>query len=150
MEELQVERLDPLGIIAGVIHDLGIIALIDARLEPEAQEASTPGEAGAGMLLNGLGFSGRPLSLTPPVFHHQPLEVLLRPGGVAAHFNRFKRGRPLDELFTYGCDLLFGEVAAAGCRQEQLEQRFVPLDTTTFSVTGDSCADRDAPAIQLT
>ena len=72
MESLRVERLDHFGLIASVIKELGLIAMSDARLVPEAQEALTPGEAVAGMLLNGLGFANRPLSLTPQVFATPP------------------------------------------------------------------------------
>ena len=42
--------------------------MINARLVPDAQEVLTPGEAVAGMMLNGLGFANRPLSLTPQFF----------------------------------------------------------------------------------
>ena len=65
MEALRIERLDHLGVIASVIKDLGLINMINARLVPDAQEVLTPGEAIAGMILNGLGFANRPLSLTP-------------------------------------------------------------------------------------
>ena len=34
MEDLKVERLDHLGIISGVIKDLGIIEMIDDRIAP--------------------------------------------------------------------------------------------------------------------
>jgi len=68
MESVHVERLDHLGVIASVIKDLDLIEMINARLIPDAQEVITPGEAVAGMILNGLGFAHRPLSLTPPVF----------------------------------------------------------------------------------
>jgi mannose/fructose/N-acetylgalactosamine-specific phosphotransferase system component IIC len=34
--------------------------MITARLVPEAQEVLTPGEAVAGMMLNGVGFAKRP------------------------------------------------------------------------------------------
>jgi hypothetical protein len=57
MDTVTVERLDQLGIIAGVIKDLGIIEMIDARIVPDDQEDITTGEAVAGMILNGLGFS---------------------------------------------------------------------------------------------
>jgi Domain of unknown function (DUF4277) len=53
MESLSVERLDHLGIIAAVIKDLGLIEMIDARLVPDEQEESTPGEAVAGRILKG-------------------------------------------------------------------------------------------------
>ena len=63
-----VERLDHLGLIASLIKDVGLIDMIDTRLGPDEQEEITPGEAMAGMILNGLGFANRPLSLTPAVF----------------------------------------------------------------------------------
>src|SRR5215468_9436512 len=65
MTSVHVERLDHLGLIACMIKDFGLIRMIDARLVPDEQEEITPGEAVAGMILNGLGFANRPLSLTP-------------------------------------------------------------------------------------
>ena len=62
MEQVRVERLDHLGLIVSVIKDLGLIDMIDTRLVPDTQELITPGEAVAGMILNGLGVANRPLS----------------------------------------------------------------------------------------
>jgi hypothetical protein len=90
MEAVRVERLDHLGLIASVINDLGLVHMIDARLKPDDQEAITPGEAVKGMILNGLGFAHRPLSLTPQFFASKPLDLLFRPGVDADMFNRFK------------------------------------------------------------
>ena len=39
--------------------------MINTRLVPDAQEMITLGDAVARMILNGLGFANRPLSLTP-------------------------------------------------------------------------------------
>src|SRR6266699_824599 len=133
-----------------MIKDLGLISMIDARLVPDEQEEITPGEAVAGMILNGLGFANRPLSLTPQFFTNKPLDLLFRPGVRAEMFNRFKLGRTLDEVHTYGCDLLFSEVALAVCAQERLEQRFHHLDTTSFSLSGDSVPESDEHAIRIT
>ena len=60
MESVRVERLAHLGLIAAVIKDLGLLDMIDRRLVPEAPERSTPGEAVAGMLLQGRGCAHRP------------------------------------------------------------------------------------------
>ena len=111
MEQVRVERLDHLGLIASVIKDLGLMNMIDRHLVPDAQEVITPGEAVAGMILNGLGFAHRPLSLTPQFFANKPLDLLFREGIDAEMFNRFKLGRTLDEVYAYGCDLLFEELA---------------------------------------
>lgn len=150
MEDLKVERLDHLGVISGVIKDLGLIERIDARIPPDDQEEITTGEAVAGMILNGLGFSQRPLSLTPQFFVNKPLERLLREGVRADYFNRFKLGRSLDKVFTYGCDTLFSEVSLAACQQEGVDRRFRHVDTTTFSLYGDYVPETDEQAIVIT
>jgi hypothetical protein len=59
MASVHVERLDHLGLIACMMKDVGLISMIDARLIPDEQEEITPGEAVAGMILNGLGFANR-------------------------------------------------------------------------------------------
>ena len=150
MEQVHVERLDHLGLLASVIKDLGLIAMIDRRLVPDEQEVITPGEAVAGMILNGLGFANRPLSLTPQFFANKPLDLLLREGIEAEMFNRFKLGRTLDEASAYGCNLLFEELALAVCTHEGIDLRFHHLDTTSFGRTGEYIPDRDEHAMCIT
>ena len=150
MESVRVERLDHLGVVASVIKDLGLIEMIDARLLLHEQEEITAGEAVAGMILNGLGFANRPLSLTPQFFTNKPLDLLFRQGVRAEMFNRFKLGRTLDEVYAYGCDLLLSELALAVCAQEGIDDRFTHLDTTSFSLTGDYLPDSDEHAIVIT
>ena len=124
--------------------------MIDARLGLHDQEEISAGEAVAGMILNGLGFSDRPLTLTPQFFANKSLDLLFREGVCAEMFNRFKLGRTLDETHTYGCDLLLSELALAVCRQEGIDRRFTHLDTTSFALTGDDVPDSDAHAIAMT
>ena len=150
MASVSVERLDHLGVVASVIKDLGLIEMIDARLLVHDQEEITAGEAVAGMILNGLGFSDRPLTLTPQFFANKPLDLLFHEGVRAEMFNRFKLGRTLDEAYGYGCDLLLSELALSVCRQEGIDARFNHLDTTSFSLTGDYVPDSDEHAIAIT
>jgi transposase len=137
-------------VIASVINDLGLIDMLNARLVPDDPEVITSGEAIAGMILNGLGFANRPLSLTPQFFASKPLDLLFREGIAAEMFNRFKLGRTLDEAHAYGCDLLFQELALAICAQESIDLRFNHLDTTSFSLSGAYVPERDAHAITIT
>jgi transposase len=150
MESVRVERLDHLGVIASVIKDLGLIDMINARLVPDAQEVLTPGDAMAGMILNGLGFANRPLSLTPQFFASTPLDWLFRQGLEAEMFNRFKLGRTLDEAHAYGCDLLCHELALAICAHEGIDLRFNHLDTTSFALSGEYVPECDEHAITIT
>ena len=150
MNVAKVERLDHLGIVAGVIHDLGIIEMIDSRIEPDEREEISTGEAIAGMILNGLGFSNRPISLTPQFFENKPMALLFRDGVWSDSFNRFKLGRSLDKAFSYGCDMMFSEIALSVCQQEGIDLRFNCLDTTSFSLTGEYIPDSDEHAIAVT
>lgn len=148
--EIKVERLDHLGIIAGVIKDLGIIELIDKNILPDDMEEITTGEAIAGMIINGLGFSDRPMTLTPQFFENKPLDKLLREGVKAEHLNRFKLGRSLDKVSKYGCDLLFNEIGMKVCVNQGVDMRFNSLDTTNFSLDGKYLPDSDEHEIKIT
>jgi len=137
-------------VIGGVIKELGIVEMIDDRIVPDDREEISTGEAVAGMILNGLGFSQRPVSLTPQFFKNKPMEALFREGVSSDHFNRFKLGRSLDKVYGYGCDLLFSEIAVSACVQEGIDVRFNSLDTTTFSLTGEYVPEMDEQAIWIT
>lgn len=65
-------------------------------------------------------------------------------------FKRFTLGRSLDEVSTYGCDLLLSELALAVCVHEGIAQRLQPLDTTSFSRSGEYAPESAAHAILIT
>jgi Domain of unknown function (DUF4277) len=150
MEAVSVERLDPLGVLSEVIKDLGLMELIDARLVPEDQEESTPGEAVAGMMRNSLGFSPRPVALPPQFFAHKPLDLLFREGVRAEMFHRCTLGRPRDAVSGYGCDRLLRELAVGVGARAGMDWRCNHLDTTSVSLTGDDVPDSAARAMMLT
>ena len=136
--------------MAGVSKDLGLIEMINARLRLDDQEESTTGEAIAGMILNGLGFSDRPMSLPPQCLANKPVGVLFRNGVSAGHGNRFKLGRSLDKACSSGCDLVCSEVALAVGQREGIALTFTGLDTTSCSLTGAYVPETDTQALAIT
>lgn len=149
MDLVTVERVDHVGIVAGVIKDVGLLEMINARLGLDDQEEITTGEAMAGMIRHGLGFSARPLSLPPPFCAHKPVGLLVRDGVSAEHWNRCKRGRSLDKAFAYGCDTWCSEIALAVCRQAGLACTCPCLDPTSVSLTGASVPETDTQAMAI-
>jgi|AMWB02.1.fsa_nt_gi transposase len=147
---LEIKRLDHFGLVAGVIKDLGLIELIDKHFEYDESEHISTGEAVAGMIINGLGFTQLPMSLTPKFFENKPLEILFREGVEASHFNRFKLGRSLDDIYEYGVEALFSEIALKVCKKEGIKIDLSHLDTTTFSLTGKYLPDTDENEIRIT
>ncbi|MDX8396002.1 MAG: IS1634 family transposase [Mariprofundaceae bacterium] len=132
-----MERLDHLGIVAGVIKELKIAEFIDERLGTFEGETLSAGETVAGMIINGLGFSNKPLSLTPLFFKNCPLSLLFHEGVKAEDFNRFKLGRVLDRCHSYGTELLFGEISLNVCQQEDVNTTYRSLDSTSLTLSGD-------------
>ena len=134
--DFKIKRIDHLGIIAGVMKDLDIVALTDSRLKNDKQADVTFGETLMAMILNGLGFANRVISLTPQFFSNKPLSLLIRPGIKKDQLNRHKIGRTLDRIASYGCETFFNEIALKICVAEKIDLRTRHNDTTTFSFEG--------------
>jgi len=124
--------------------------MIDARLVPAAQAELTPGDAVAGMILNGLGCAKRPVSVPPQFFTQQPLDLLFRQGVRAEMVNRFTLGRTRDEVPTDGGALWLRDLALAVCAHAGIDLRFHHLDTTSFAVTGAYRPESDEQALTIT
>ena len=140
---IKIKRLDHHGIVAGVIDDLNMVSLLDKHLPQDDKQEITPGEAIKGMIMNGLGFSNRPLSLSPQFFANLPIEHLFRKGVDASHFNRHKLGRTLDQCYDFGCEGLFSLVSHQACEIEAVDCQFTSLDTTSHSLTGEYANDEE-------
>ena len=65
------ERLDHLGIAAGVCQEIGLAAWLDEQ-DPTNRQQVSVGTATTAMILNGLGFSNRQLYLVPQYFAGHP------------------------------------------------------------------------------
>ena len=150
MEITASKQLDHHGVVAGVIDDLGLTQLIDKRLPCDDQCRISQGQAIAGMIVNCLGFTSKPLSLTPHFFSSKALDVLFEQEIEPDAFNRHRLGRCLDAIADYGCDLLFTELAQSICQAEQIDQSFISLDTTSHTLTGDYDQDTDEHEISVT
>ncbi|MAT78051.1 hypothetical protein CMK14_23295, partial [Candidatus Poribacteria bacterium] len=93
MQKLNIKRLDQHAIVAAVIDDLTMVQIVDGLVSLDFQEKVSTGMALKAMILNGLGCSNRPLTLTAQFFANIPLEHILGPGITAKHFNRHQIGR---------------------------------------------------------
>ncbi|CAN5691392.1 IS1634 family transposase [soil metagenome] len=131
------QRLDHLGIVAGVCQEIGLAEFLDAQGAGSRQKVSV-GTATVAMVLNGLGFSNRRLYLVPQFFENKPLERLLGvPGIEAADLNDDCLGRTLDWLYAHDVTRLFAGIALRARRAFGIESSRVHVDTTSFSVSGE-------------
>jgi transposase len=150
MEILTTKRLDHLGLVMGIMNDFGLIDFINERIPQKEQNNVSAGEAVAAMVINGLGFTNCPLSLTPQFFETKPLDILFEKEIHPEDLNRHRLGRVLDEIHEYGTELLFSEISLHVCKQLKLDRRFTSIDTTSFSVSGAYDEQTDEHTVTLT
>jgi transposase len=63
LEELEIKNLDHLGIVAGIIDEIGIVEKVNKLLGTDSREKINCGEVVKAIILNGLGFVAQPLYL---------------------------------------------------------------------------------------
>ena len=144
------QTIDHLGIISGTCHKIGLVETIDSFVGETNRKVSV-GHAVKAMVLNALGFVGRPLYLTPEFFSNKPVDLLIHPELQASDFNDDSLGRALDTLYEKGVTEVFAAVASKALTIFGVEHRFVHLDSTTFSLHGAYEVDgADENAIQVT
>lgn len=148
-QKIEVQNLDHLGIVAGIIDEIGLVEQVDELLGTHPQEVITLGQVLKAMILNGLGFLSAPLYLFSQFFEGKATEHLLGEGIAAHHLNDDRLGRALDQFYTYGVTKLFTTLALGAARQFGVETERVHLDSSSMSVEGEYIAEESsAPEAQ--
>jgi len=146
--EYQTERLDHLGIVAGVCRVAGIAQWLDERAGEQRRSVSM-GTATVAMILNGLGFSHRQLYLLPHYVENKPVEHLLGEGITADMLTDDCLRRTLDWLYDQDVTTLFAGLAFQARRRFGIQAQQLHRDTTSFSVSGDYAPKEEGDPVPL-
>ena len=136
--EIQVKNLDHLGLIAGIIDELGIVESINELVGIQPGEIVSAGLIVKAIILNGLGFVSRPLYLFPQFFQDKATEHLLGLGILPEHLNDDKIGRVMDKLYVKGLTNIFLLIALTAVKKYNISTNYSHLDATSFSLQGKS------------
>ena len=137
-------NLDHLGLIAGMVDELGLVELIDTVVKQDhTQRQVSVGLCVKAMILNGLGFVNRALYLMPHFFKDKPVERLLGSGMQAEYFNDDALGRTLDAIYAYDPEALYGQLAAQAVKRLGLSCKVGHIDTSSFHVDGVYNSDQE-------
>lgn len=90
------------------------------------------------MLINGLGFTGRPLHMYSEYFESKPLERLLGEGISADDINDDALGRCLDALYDKGVSSLYQGIGERVVNHLGLDCQAVHLDSSCFHYDGQA------------
>lgn len=134
--QIEVQDIDHLGIIAGIIDDIGIVEIIDKELGSHPQEKVSAGQVVKAMIINCMGFLTAPLYLFSEFFQGKATEHLIGKGIKAEYLNDSRLGRVLEQLYEYGVSLLFIKIAYVMIERFGIKIPSGHMDGTSLSVEG--------------
>ena len=134
---MQISNLDHLGLVAGIIDELGLVELTDEKIPSHPQHHVSAGQVLKAMLLNCLGFVSAPLYLFGEFFESKPTAHLLGPGVEPQHLNDDRLGRVLEQLYELGTTTFFLQAALQAVERFGVDVSQVHLDSSSFSVEGE-------------
>lgn len=136
-KDLELKKIDHLGIVAGIVDSIGIVEIINNFLGSEPGEKVSAGQVVKAMILNGLSMMSQPLYMFPKIFESIACEHLIGAGVKAEYLNDDKLGRILDKLFIKGLDTVFLGISLNAVKIYQISLSSSHLDSTSFHVDGE-------------
>ena len=132
ISEVKIKNLDHLGIVAGLIDEIGIVEIINSKLGIDPREKISAGTVVKAILINGLGFVSRPLYLFSQFFEDKGIEELLGEEIKTDYINDDKIGRVMDELYKHGLNDIFIEVVLSVIKKFKIETKYSHLEATSL------------------
>jgi len=153
---IETKRLDHLGLVAQMADDIALVDTLDELAGIDKREFLSFGQATLAMAINALGFTSKPLYMTPDFFRLRDLKFLLGKNKsydstpiLPEHLNEDKLGRTLDKIAAIGPDRVFLHIAIQAFRKENVKVPQLHLDTTTHSFYGNYENEKGEPRIGL-
>ena len=135
--DIEIQSIDHLGIIAGIIDSIGLVEIINELIGQEPGEKISPGHVVKAMILNGLGFISSPLYMFPEFFKDKPCEHLIGKGVKAEYLNDDKLGRVMDKLFIKGLTKIFLAISSQVIKKFNISLKSSHLDSTSLHLHGE-------------
>jgi transposase len=134
--QIDVQDLDHLGIIAGIVDEIGIVEVIDKEIGTDLREKVSAGQIVKAMIINCMGFLTAPLYLFGEFFEGKATEHLIGAGIKAEYLNDSRIGRVLDQIYEYGITILFIKIASLMANRFKIETKLAHIDGTSMAVHG--------------
>ena len=134
VKDLELKKIDHLGIVAGIVDSIGIVEIINNLLGSEPEEKVSAGQVVKAMILNGLSMMSQPLYMFPKFFELIACEHLIGAGVKPEYLNDDKLGRVLDKLFIKGLDTIFLAISLNTVKIYQISLSSSHLDSGASQV----------------
>ena len=134
---IEVQDIDHLGIVAGIIDEIGLVEEVDHKLGTHSQQCISSGQVLKAMIVNGLGFVSAPMYLFEEFFIGKATDHLIGEAIEPSHLNDDRLGRVLDKLYEADLSELFVSLAARAAHRYGVSTDSVALDSSSFHLHGE-------------
>lgn len=125
-----------LGLVNGVCERIRLVETIDELIPVSKQATLSIGMRVKAMVINALGFTGRPMHLAAEFYRTKPVGLLFGRGINPDDINDDSLGRALDEIYKKGAESVFVNVSAKAIEIYGVKTNKCHLDTTSYSLEG--------------
>jgi transposase len=126
-----------IGIVSGICEKIGLVKIVNELIPVSNQAKLSMGTRVKAMVLNALGFTGRPMHLTSEFFRTKPIGLLLGKDISADDINDDALGRALDAIYEKGPESVFLKIVSSAVSIYKINTKQCHLDTTSVSVQGN-------------
>ncbi len=137
LEDIEIQNIDHLGIVAGIIDSIGLVEIINNSLGEDVAEKISSGHVVKAMILNGLGFVSAPLYMFSKFFETRACEHLIGKGVKPEYLNDDKLGRTMDKLFNQGLSSIFLAISLNAVKIFDVSLLSEHLDSSSFHLHGE-------------
>ncbi len=146
-KEYSSKDLDHLGIVSVMCDEINLVNVIDQLIPPDPRAIMTTGECVKLMVINGLGFTSRPLYLEAQFYGSKPIGRFLGRSCASEEVSDDRLGRTLDSCFSCGCASIFSMIAGKAAIRFKVNNKFQHLDSTSIQVQGEYTSEDENPII---
>jgi transposase len=146
-EEYSSKDLDHLGIVSAMCDEINLVGVIDQLIPPDPRTTMSVGECVKLMVINGLGFTSRPLYLEAQFYASKPIERFLGRSCASEEVSDDRLGRTLDACFDHGCTSIFSTIASKAALKFNVNDKFQHLDSTSMQVEGEYLSEDENPLV---
>jgi hypothetical protein len=147
---VEIKNLDHLGLVAGIIDEIGIVEKVNALIGEKKTEKISAGKVVKAMILNGMGLVSSPLYIFKDFFEGKAAEHLLGQEIKAEYLNDDRLGRVLDKMYEVGLNQIFMLVVIEIIKKYELKLDAVHLDSSSFHVHGSDKNSGENQTIEIT
>ena len=147
---MEIKNLDHLGLVAGIIDEIGIVDKINELIEEKKTEKVSAGKVVKAMILNGMGLVSSPLYIFKDFFEGKAVEHLLGKEVKVEYLNDDRLGRVLDKIHEIGLNQIFVFIVLEIIKKYQLNLETVHLAIRSFHVHGEYNNSEEHQTIKIT